>query len=210
MTNRILYSRGGESGGSVAVLHLNNPQVRVKFSPARQKRCDISFSCRKRQFFNEAPVPRFIDNRDGAVTDNLTGLIWLKNSNCLGFASFSDALSRSNNLAHGACGLTDGSNPGDWRLPNIRELQSLQEYSTFAPDLPPGHPFLNVQPTLTWASTSGAGFAAEAWFTIFGVGPTVFEDKAVPYAVWPVRGGNSSRDYDNSDDEEVRREPEEK
>ena len=30
----------------------------------------------------EWPVPRFTDNADGTVTDNLTGLIWLKNANC--------------------------------------------------------------------------------------------------------------------------------
>jgi hypothetical protein len=28
------------------------------------------------------PNPRFTDNSDGTVTDNLTGLIWLKNANC--------------------------------------------------------------------------------------------------------------------------------
>ncbi|HXE98165.1 MAG TPA: hypothetical protein VN642_17305, partial [Dongiaceae bacterium] len=28
------------------------------------------------------PNPRFTDNADGTVTDNLTGLIWLKNARC--------------------------------------------------------------------------------------------------------------------------------
>jgi len=30
------------------------------------------------------PDPRFMDNGNGTVTDNLTGLIWLKNANCFG------------------------------------------------------------------------------------------------------------------------------
>ena len=30
------------------------------------------------------PNPRFTDNSNGTVTDNLTGLIWLKNANCFG------------------------------------------------------------------------------------------------------------------------------
>ncbi len=30
------------------------------------------------------PIPRFKDNNNGTVTDNLTGLIWLKNANCFG------------------------------------------------------------------------------------------------------------------------------
>lgn len=139
------------------------------------------------------PQPRFADNGNGTVTDNMTNLVWLKQSNCLGFASFSAALQKANALKSGACDLTDRSNRGDWRVPNVRELQSLQDYSTFAPDLPPGHPFVNVQPTLTWTSTTSTGLAAQAFFTIFGVGPTVFEDKAVSYAVWPVRGGSRTR-----------------
>jgi hypothetical protein len=28
------------------------------------------------------PTPRFTDNSNGMITDNLTGLIWLKNANC--------------------------------------------------------------------------------------------------------------------------------
>src|SRR5215510_6752431 len=37
-----------------------------------------------------------------------------------------------------------GSHQTDWRLPNIRELQSLVDYGTFDPTLPAGHPFVNV------------------------------------------------------------------
>jgi len=33
------------------------------------------------------PNPRFTDNEDGTVTDNLTGLIWLKDANCFGIRS---------------------------------------------------------------------------------------------------------------------------
>ena len=29
------------------------------------------------------PSPRFIDNLDGTVTDDLTGLMWLKDTNCI-------------------------------------------------------------------------------------------------------------------------------
>ena len=32
--------------------------------------------------------PRFTDNADGTVTDNLTGLIWLKDVDCLGFKTW--------------------------------------------------------------------------------------------------------------------------
>ena len=33
----------------------------------------------------------------------------------------------------------------DWRLPNVKELQSLLDYGHDYPALPPGHPFIKVQ-----------------------------------------------------------------
>jgi hypothetical protein len=79
------------------------------------------------------PSPRFTDNGDGTVRDNATGLIWLKNANCFGLRTWAQASMLANNLANGQCGLTDGSSAGDWRLPNIRELLSLVDFSRFTP-----------------------------------------------------------------------------
>ena len=70
-------------------------------------------------------LSRFTDNGDGTVKDKLTGLIWLKNANCFGQRTWSNAISDANGLADGSCGLTDGSQAGDWRLPNMNELNSL-------------------------------------------------------------------------------------
>ena len=47
------------------------------------------------------PNPRFTDNSDGTVTDNLTGLIWLKDANCFGDRTWISALSDANGLASG-------------------------------------------------------------------------------------------------------------
>ena len=69
--------------------------------------------------------PRFIDNLDGTVTDNLTGLIWLRNADCFGRQDWYGSLAAANGLRDAECGLTDGSAAGDWRLPNVKELQSL-------------------------------------------------------------------------------------
>ena len=65
------------------------------------------------------PDPRFTDNGDGTITDNLTGLVWLAQADCLGKIEWLAALAAANALADGQCGLTDGSVAGDWRLPNI-------------------------------------------------------------------------------------------
>jgi hypothetical protein len=81
------------------------------------------------------PVPRFIDNGDGTVKDNCTGLIWLKNANCFGRKRWHAAIDASNGLEDGQCGLSDDSIAGDWHLPNIRELLSLVDYGNYRPVL---------------------------------------------------------------------------
>jgi len=72
------------------------------------------------------PNPRFTNNGDGTVKDELTGLVWLRRPDVFEQRSWSQALSDCNNLdSSDYTWLSDGSIPGDWRLPNIRELQSL-------------------------------------------------------------------------------------
>lgn len=133
------------------------------------------------------PNPRFKDNGDGTVRDNLTALIWLKNAHCFGFRSWADALKDANGLGEGQCGLVDKSKPGDWRLPNTRELISVMDISTVAPALPIGHPFANLQPTLYWTSTSGQNFPVMAFFSLMSAGSTVFDHKDAELGAWAVR-----------------------
>jgi hypothetical protein len=135
------------------------------------------------------PSPRFTDNGDGTVTDNLTGLIWLEDANCFGLRNWTPALSDANGLASGSCGLTDGSSAGDWRLPNVRELQSLVDYGEFSPALPDGHPFIGVQMYYYWSSTAHATYSSNAWRVNLGNGHVNDGNKPYAYSVWPVRGG---------------------
>jgi len=81
------------------------------------------------------PQPRFTDMGNGAVKDNLTRLIWLKNANAFGLRRWDQALSDANTLASGSSDLTDGSKAGDWRLPNVKELQSLIDFAYINPAL---------------------------------------------------------------------------
>ncbi len=88
--------------------------------------CDGSDSC---------PV-RFKNMGDGTLFDRETDLYWLRDANCLGPGYYEDEASETglltqvNNLHHGQCGLSDGSGPGNWRIPTFDELNSLfkQEY----------------------------------------------------------------------------------
>ncbi|MBF0524402.1 MAG: DUF1566 domain-containing protein, partial [Deltaproteobacteria bacterium] len=145
------------------------------------------------------PNPRFTDNNDGTVMDNLTGLIWLKNANCFGPQNWTDALSAANGLTSGSCGLTDGSHAGDWRLPNVNELKSLPDNSHYSPALPTGHPFtgVSVEPYYYWSSTTGADRTSYAWFVGMYVDGVNDQDKTNYNYVWPVRGGQSGS-FDSS------------
>ena len=142
------------------------------------------------------PTPRFQDNRNGTVTDKLTGLIWLKDANCAAVSSkvWTDALTAASNLANGTCGLSDGSKAKDWHLPNKNELLSLIDITNMNPALPSGHPFVNVQNTWYWTSTSSAYSPTDrAWLVHVGSGAA--DDYSGNYYksnssyVWPVRAG---------------------
>lgn len=100
------------------------------------------------------PTPRFTDNQDGTVSDALTGLIWLKDAGCLAPGLWADALQEANALANGSCGLQDGSKAGDWRLPNVNELESVVDVTSANPAVAAASGFTNVSVETYWSSTS--------------------------------------------------------
>jgi len=138
------------------------------------------------------PTPRFTDNGDGTVTDNLTGLIWLKDANCPpGKKTWQGALDWVVLLNTTAIACTDytAMTFTDWRMPNIKELLSLVDYNQSAPVLPSG-PFVNVQSTwFYWSSSSLVADPRIAWHLDMGLGPGITSFKSTDYFVLPVRGG---------------------
>ena len=135
------------------------------------------------------PDPRFTDNGNGTVTDNLTGLIWLKNADCYGEQIWADAVTAANGLNDPECGLTDGSAEGDWRLANVNELRSLLDFGHSNPALPSGHPFTAVQASY-WSSTSSAySPASKAWHIFLSEARQFIGNKTGTLRAWPVRGG---------------------
>jgi hypothetical protein len=145
------------------------------------------------------PTPRFTDNGDGTVTDNLTGLIWLKNANCDGVKIWADALTYFNTLASGVCGLSDSSVAGDWRMPNLFELESLRDMAYSTPCISnavgtdkwtTGDPFTGVQSTYYWSSTTREISTTNAWRVAMSYGFVIDGNKTLYNYVWPVRDGN--------------------
>lgn len=139
------------------------------------------------------PDPRFTDNFDGTVSDNLTGLTWLRDAQRFVGLTFADALSACNALAEDGMDLTDGSAAGDWRLPNIWELGSLTDFNEIGPALPLGHPFLVANGADFWSSTTTATNANRAWTLGVGIGRILSAAKGQTFDAWPVRGETPNR-----------------
>jgi len=144
---------------------------------------------------------RFIDNDDGTVTDSLTGLTWLKVATCVESMDWDAALSAVAEVSDGDCGfegtLSDGSNPGDWRMPTKEEMQGLgtEPPTTWEEGRPPVDwtlvggttltPFLYIQGNCFWTSTSDTD---NAWVLCSGDGWVGLRDKtSYTYFVWPIR-----------------------
>lgn len=130
-----------------------------------------------------SPSPRFTDHGDGTVTDNLTGLMWTKDVQQIpGTMHWQAALDACNNLVYAGY--------DDWRLPSLRELQSLIDYGQKDPALPPGHPFEHQVSALYWSSTTYANFPSNAWILSFYFGHVNDYYKSYySYYVHAVRGG---------------------
>jgi len=70
-------------------------------------------------------VNSFVDNGDDTITDQATGLTWMKNDTATSIG-WADALAYCETLSLGGA--------DDWRLPNIKELHSIVDYSQ-SPDV---------------------------------------------------------------------------
>lgn len=116
----------------------------------------------------------FRDNGNGTVTDITTNLMWqqcsdgLSGTGCatgtLSIVTWDNAISYCEGLSLG--GFTD------WRLPKIKELQSLVDMTrATAPTINITY-FPNTQ-SIYWSSTSYAPSTTNAWIVEFGYGYTI-------------------------------------
>ncbi len=132
------------------------------------------------------PNPRFaIDSTGNCITDNLTGLMWVRNPDDT-TRTWQQGLDFANSIE--LCG------SADWRMPNVNELESLvnSEAADQASFLN-GQGFSGVQADSYWSSTiftgPGGGSAPLAWVVIMasgGLGPI---DRSTSRFVLPVRAG---------------------
>ena len=133
---------------------------------------------------------RFTDNGDGTVTDNVTGLMWLQDISHFRQRTWQQALDDVASFNQ----LPDQLYT-DWRLPNVRELQSILDYGQQDPAIPSGHPFLSIpiDPHI-WTGTTKMGVEPSPFIEAYGVdledGSLAGHGKADNLLyVLPVRGG---------------------
>jgi len=155
---------------------------------------------------------RYVDCGNGTVHDTVTNLIWLKNANCFGELDYAAANNAAVGLEDGECGLTDGSSPGDWRLPTEEEWQATIERAvelgctdnsdpaSRSLTNTPGDdcysagpkPFFGVRGYYYWSSTASAYLPYLAYTAHLGFGyvhgDSVKQADFIHF-VWPVRGG---------------------
>jgi len=126
------------------------------------------------------PSTRFEDNGDGTVTDIMTGLMWVKDATLVGDDDWESVVSA-------AAALSTGDHH-DWRLPNVRELESLLDMSQDSPCLPSSHKFTNVGTgAIYWTSTTYAGATGSAWCIDLTDGAILTADKSTSHYVLAVR-----------------------
>ncbi len=118
------------------------------------------------------------------VLDTGTGLTWLKHANVhqqtMDWKTAGNVISQMNkDLAYGF---------DDWRIPEIRDLESLTDMDHHSPALPENHPFTHVQ-EFYWSATTSQYDTGYAWVLYTKDGPVGVGHKPLTeFFLWPVRG----------------------
>ena len=111
----------------------------------------------------QSPTLSYTDNGNGTVTDNVTGLMWQQQDDNI-TKSWESALSYCENLSLATY--------PDWRLPNVKELNSLVDNSRYNTAIDPV--FTGTNASYYWSSTTDISDAtyAYAWNVTFNEGNT--------------------------------------
>ncbi|MCP3941212.1 MAG: DUF1566 domain-containing protein [Desulfobacteraceae bacterium] len=137
------------------------------------------------------PVPRFTDMGEGTIKDELTGLLWLKDIECLGPQNWMNTftLTQDFNTNPGSYSCSEyTADYDDWRVPNRRELASLHDFSQYNPSLPADHLFVPISWGYdVWSSTTLPGSPHLA-YTARLLSPTIYiASKTGNNRAWLVR-----------------------
>jgi len=146
------------------------------------------------------PELSYTDNGDGTFTDNNTGLMWELKDGDDGVADYSNPHDADNwyTWYEAATVFLDELNGGsepfadhtDWRLPTVKELHSLVDYSVASPAVSDELPGATHSVDY-WSSTTEANRDWNVWTVFFGEGyvSAYYGFKGDDWKVRAVRGG---------------------
>jgi len=125
---------------------------------------------------------------DDAVLDKETGLVWEKSP---------EATTVTWNTARTTCVKRTVGGQKGWRLPSPAEMRSLVGPAVDAPgpNLPPGHPFLNVQSTSYWSVVPEEDLPSYGRYLDAFLGNVLSLIKIYTFPVWCVRGPLTADEY---------------
>jgi hypothetical protein len=137
-------------------------------------------------------LPFYMDNGNGTVTDNITGLMWQQQD---------DATTRIWDDAGTYCNNLTIAGYSDWRLPSYNELISIADYGTSNPAINTTY-FTNANSLGYWSSSYYALHSTSpplySWYVNFMDGLAKGDVRSVKYYVRCVRGEQSVQAfYDN-------------
>ena len=130
----------------------------------------------------ELSFGNFIDNGNGTVTDNSTGLMWQQDEG--GSKTWEDAIMYCEGLS--------SAGYADWRLPNIKELASITDDNISNPAIDTNF-FFDANASGYWSSTTDTDYYSSsfAWCVDFNSGFVISINyvKSESHYVRCVRGG---------------------
>ncbi|OGL68152.1 hypothetical protein A3D60_04075 [Candidatus Uhrbacteria bacterium RIFCSPHIGHO2_02_FULL_47_29] len=149
----------------------------------------------------------YVDNGDGTITDLNTGLMWEKKAISIGLHNRDKTYVWSGNGSEetiwdwlddvNAEGGTGFAGHNDWRVPNVKELQSIVNYGSAGPAVSsifntacaPSCTVLTCSCTQSGRYWSSTTYGVLAWSVDFANGFVPFASKTIITYVRAVRGG---------------------
>lgn len=117
---------------------------------------------------------RFMDNKDGTITDARTGLIWSAEN--YGPMTWEEAIEFCKGLMLAGY--------SDWRLSSIEELLTLVDYSRFKP----ATEMSGMLSSNYWSSTIDAYYTYYVWGVNFSYGRSYDNYRSDSYYIRAIRG----------------------
>ncbi len=196
---------GTTMGGNATIFGVNFADGRIKGYPKQNKTYYVMYVRGGTGYGTN----NFVDNGDGTVTDQSTGLMWMRDDSGIlnggargdGALNWEEALDWAESLEY--AGHTD------WRLPNAKELQGVVDY-TRSPDItgtPAIDPIFNTTSILDgngqvnypyfWTGTTHLGgtntLGSQAIYIAFGEAQGYMQDPWGNYDLQDVHGAGAQR-----------------